>query len=55
MFEIILQNHDVKILKVLDSKTFQVATPYIKNGVAGQEIELVHFKLIEELLIWLGY
>jgi len=55
MFEIILQNHGVEIIKTLDNNTFEIVDLYVENGVAGKETKIVHFKSIAELLIWLGY
>jgi hypothetical protein len=52
MFEKILKNHHIEIVKVIDKKTFEVAT------ICGEDtliVETVHFETIKELLIWLGY
>lgn len=55
MFEEILKNHHIEIVKVVDKKTFEVVSVSTKDGTVLEENETVHFETIKELLIWLGY
>lgn len=55
MFEKILENHGVKVLQMIDKNTFEVVVEFTTDGVADEEIQVVHFESISELLKWLGY
>lgn len=55
MFETILLNHGIKIVKTINNNTFEVIDDYVKNGIAYEETKTVYFGSIAELLIWLGY
>lgn len=55
MFETILLNHGIKIVKTINNNTFEVIDYYVKNSIACEETKTVYFETITELLIWLGY
>jgi len=55
IFEKILLDHGIKILKIIDKNTFEVIVEFSKNGIYGKEIQIVNFKSISEVLRWLEY
>lgn len=52
VFEAILKNHNIEIVKVIDKKTFEIASILSDDSLV---LETVHFETINELLVWLGY
>ena len=52
VFEVILKNHNIEITKVIDKKTFEIASIWGDDTLV---VETVHFETINELLAWLGY
>ena len=52
LFEQILKNHGIKIINVIDDKTFEVESVLDEDNSIT---ETVHFETFKELLVWLGY
>lgn len=55
MFKIILENHGIKVLQTIDKNTFKVVVNFTSDVISSEEIQIVHFESISELLKWLGY